>query len=241
MEACCSAHHWARKLQGFGHAVRLISPQFVKPCVKSNKNDAADAEAICEAVARPNMRFVPLKTVEQQAVLPVHRVRQGYVKALDRQVEELEAQIKAWHQGSELSRKLEKIPGIGPLAASALAASIGNARSFKNDRQVAAWLGRVPKQDHRLLRRSRNDGKQVRPWLAEPKTAAAPRVHVSDREPTSQSHLGQRNEAAYKVRVYGCNLFLPAIINRKLGKPRGVHVRPFRREKRDGYVVCQLT
>ena len=69
MEACGSAHHWARKLQGFGHEVRLMSPQFVKPYVKSNKNDAADAEAICEAVARPNMRFVPIKTVEQQAVL----------------------------------------------------------------------------------------------------------------------------------------------------------------------------
>jgi len=204
MEACGSAHHWARKLQGFGHHVRLISPQFVKPYVKSNKNDAADAEAICEAVARPNMRFVPIKTVEQQAVLSVHRVRQGFVKArtaqanqirgllaefglvlpqgitnvfrrvpqlideaadlptsmrqlierllenmkvLDRQVKELEAQIKAWHLGSELSRKLEKIPGIGPLAASALVASIADARSFKNGRQVAAWLGLVPKQD----------------------------------------------------------------------------------------------
>ena len=204
MEACGSAHHWARKLQGFGHEVRLISPQFVKPYVKSNKNDAADAEAICEAVARPNMRFVPIKTVEQQAVLSVHRVRQGFVKArtaqanqirglltefglvlpqgitnvfrrvpqlidgaadlpasmrqlidrllenmkvLDRRVKEFEAQIKAWHQSSELSRKLEKIPGIGPLAASALVASIADARSFKNGRQVAAWLGLVPKQD----------------------------------------------------------------------------------------------
>jgi transposase len=204
MEACGSAHHWARKLQGFGHEVRLISPQFVKPYVKSNKNDAADAEAICEAVARPNMRFVPIKTVEQQAVLSVHRVRQGFVKArtaqanqirgllaefglvlpqgitnvlrrvppmidgaadlpasmrqlierllenmkvLDLQVKELEAQIKAWHHGSELSRKLEKIPGIGPLAASAMVASIADARSFKNGRQLAAWLGLVPKQD----------------------------------------------------------------------------------------------
>ena len=203
MEACGSAHHWARKLRGFGHEVRLISPQFVKPYVKSNKNDAADAEAICEAVARPNMRFVPIKTVEQQAVLSVHRVRQGFVKArtaqanqirgllaefglvlpqgitnvlrrvppmidgaadlpasmrqlierllenmkaLDRQVKELEVQIKAWHQGSELSRKLEKIPGIGPLAASAVVASIADARSFKNGRQVAAWLGLVPRQ-----------------------------------------------------------------------------------------------
>jgi transposase len=204
MEACGSAHHWARKLQGLGHYVRLISPQFVKPYVKSNKNDAADAEAICEAVTRPNMRFVPIKTMEQQAVLSVHRVRQGFVKArtaqanqirglltefglvlpkgitnvmcrvpqlidaatdlpasmrqliarllenmkvLDRQVKELEAQIKAWHLGSELSRKLEKIPGIGALAASALVASIADARSFKNGRQLAAWLGLVPKQD----------------------------------------------------------------------------------------------
>ena len=81
MEACGSAHHWARKLQGLGHCVRLISPQFVKPYVKTNKNDAADAEAICEAVSRPNMRFVPLKNIEQQAVLSVHRVRQGFVGA----------------------------------------------------------------------------------------------------------------------------------------------------------------
>jgi transposase len=75
LEACGSAHHWARKLAGFGHDVRLMAPQFVKPYVKTNKNDLADAEAICEAVARPNMRFVPVKNVEQQAVLSIHRVR----------------------------------------------------------------------------------------------------------------------------------------------------------------------
>jgi transposase len=204
MEACGGAHHWARRLQEFGHTVRLISPQYVKPYVKTNKNDAVDAEAICEAVGRPNMRFVPIKTVEQQTVLSVHRVRQAFVKArtaqanqirgllaefglvaprgianvagriptlieaatelpasmrqlverllehmkaLDRQVKEMEAQIKAWHEGSELSRKLAAVPGIGPLAASALVASIADARSFKNGRQVAAWLGLVPKQD----------------------------------------------------------------------------------------------
>jgi len=204
MEACGGAHHWARRLQEFGHTVRLIPPQFVKPYVKSNKNDAADAEAICEAVCRPNMRFVAIKTVEQQSVLSVHRVRQGFVKArtaqanqirgllaefglivpqgigniarqipsilepssplpmpmqqlvsgllenmkaLDRQIKELELQIKTWHQSSELSRKLEAIPGIGPLTASALVASIADARAFKNGRQVAAWLGLVPRQD----------------------------------------------------------------------------------------------
>jgi transposase len=204
MEACGSAHYWARKLEGFGHTVKLIAPQFVKPYVKTNKNDAADAEAICEAVARPNMRFVPIKNVEQQAVLSLHRVRQGFVKArtaqanqirgllgefgiiipqgitniakrvpeliedasndlpgsfrllvqrlmdhlneLDKQVDELEAQIKAWHRESAASCKLEKIPGIGPITASALVASIGNAKNFDDGRQLAAWLGLVPKQ-----------------------------------------------------------------------------------------------
>lgn len=81
MEACGSAHHWARKLQSFRHTVRLMAPQFVKPYVNTNKNDAADAEAVCEAVARPNMRFVPIKYVEQQAVSALHRARQGFVKA----------------------------------------------------------------------------------------------------------------------------------------------------------------
>ncbi len=89
MEACGSAHHWARKFQDFGHTVRLMSPQFVKPYVKSNKNDAADAEAICEAVTRPNMRFVPIKSVEQQAVLSMHRVRQGFVTARTAQANQI--------------------------------------------------------------------------------------------------------------------------------------------------------
>jgi transposase len=204
MEACASAHHWSRTLQGFGHTVRLMAPQFVKPYVKTNKNDEADAEAICEAVSRPNMRFVPIKSIEQQAVLSLHRVRQGFVKArtaqanqirgllgefgliipkgiwhiaqrvpglledasnelpvalrqlierltahlkeLDRQVRELEREILAWHRSCDLSRKLEQIPGIGPLAATALVASIADAKSFDNGRQVSAWLGLVPRQ-----------------------------------------------------------------------------------------------
>ena len=74
IEACSSAHHWARKLQTFGHTVRLMAPQFVKPYVKANKTDAADAEAICEAVTRPGMRFVPIKSVESQTLLALHRV-----------------------------------------------------------------------------------------------------------------------------------------------------------------------
>jgi len=89
MEACSSAHHWARKLQALGHTVRLMAPQFVKPYAKSNKNDAVDAEAICEAVARPSMHFVPIKNIEQQSVLPLHRVRQGFVKARTAQANQI--------------------------------------------------------------------------------------------------------------------------------------------------------
>jgi transposase len=91
MEACASAHHCARKLQAMGHTVRLIAPQFVKPYVKTNKNDAADAEAICQAVARPNMRFVPVKNIEQQSVLSLHRVRQGFVRARTAQANQIRA------------------------------------------------------------------------------------------------------------------------------------------------------
>lgn len=204
MEACGGAHYWARELEKLGHTVRLMAPQFVKPYVKSNKNDAADAEAICEAVGRPSMRFVPVKTEEQQAVLALHRVRQGFVKArtaqanqirgllgefgivipqglvhigkrlpeiledgreklpgtfrdlltrlgdhlkeLDRQVLELEVQIQRWHRDNAASRRLAAIPGIGPITASALVASVGNARDFGDWRQLAAWLGLVPRQ-----------------------------------------------------------------------------------------------
>jgi transposase len=204
MEACGSAHHWARQLQALGHTVRLMAPQFVKPYVKSNKNDAADAQAICEAVGRPHMRFVAIKTVEQQAVLSLHRVRQGFVRErtacanrirgllaefglvvpqgiaklpervpalleqasqqlpaafvllierllvqlreLHRQASELEAQIKSWHRQHPDSRRLEQVPGIGALTASAFIAGVGDARQFHNARQVGAWPGIVPRQ-----------------------------------------------------------------------------------------------
>jgi len=204
MEACGSAHYWARKLGALGHTVKLMAPQFVKPYVKTNKNDMADAEAICEAVARPNMRFVPLKNAEQQAVMSQHRARQGFIKArtaqgnqirgllseygiiipqgiasisrripgiledaenglpgamrslierlgehlkeLDKQVTALDKEIKQWHASNECSQRLAEIPGIGPLTASALVSSIGDARNFTGGRQLAAWLGLVPKQ-----------------------------------------------------------------------------------------------
>ena len=205
MEACGSAHHWARKLEGYGHTVKLMAPQFVKAYVKTNKNDMADAEAICEAVSRPNMRFVAMKSVEQQAILSVHRARQGFVRArtaqanqirgllsefgivipqgigaiakrvpeiledgenglpgtmrnlierltenlkeMDRQAKELEAQIQIWHREHAASRKLAEIPGLGPITESAIVATVGDAREFKNGRQLAAWMGLVPKQN----------------------------------------------------------------------------------------------
>lgn len=204
MEACGSAHFWARKLSALGHTVKLMAPQFVKPYVKTNKNDASDAEAICEAVSRPNMRFVSPKSVEQQALLALHRARAGFVEArtaqsnqirgllaefgfvvpkgrwrieaaiqpivedaenglpgmgrelfvrllehlrhLDVQAKQIEQQIKGWHQNDADSRRLEKIPGIGAITASALVASIADIRAFKNARQLAAWLGLVPRQ-----------------------------------------------------------------------------------------------
>ena len=98
MEACGSAHYWARKLQAQGHTVKLMAPQFVKPYVKTNKNDAADAEAICEAVTRPTMRFVPIKTVEQQAILALHTVRQGFVKARTAQANQIRGLLAEYGQ-----------------------------------------------------------------------------------------------------------------------------------------------
>jgi len=89
MEACSGAHHWGRQLQKVGHRVKLMAPQFVKPYVKTNKNDLADAEAICEAVNRPTMRFVPMKNGEQQAVLALHRARQGFVRARTAQANQI--------------------------------------------------------------------------------------------------------------------------------------------------------
>ena len=112
MEACGSAHHWARKLESFGHTVKLMAPQFVKPYVKTNKNDAADAEAICEAVARPNMRFVPVKNIEQQSVLALHRVRQGFVKARTAQANQIRGLLSEF--GIVIPRALLTLPSACP-------------------------------------------------------------------------------------------------------------------------------
>jgi transposase len=141
MEACGSAHYRARKLQAMGHTVKLMAPQFIKPYVKTNKHDAADAEAICEAVRRPNMRFVPIKNVEQQAVLALHRVRQGWIKARTAQVNQIRGLLSEFGlivpQG--IGHITSRVPAI-------LDASVGDAKNFANGRQLAAWLGLVPKQ-----------------------------------------------------------------------------------------------
>ena len=204
VEACATAHHWARTITKLGHQVRLMPPAYVKPYVKTQKNDAADAEAICEAVTRSNMRFAETKTVEQQSVLVLHRTRAMLIRhrtrigntirahltefgitestgrmglsrlvaiiasgeddripevtrralmclvdqycLLQGQILELNRQVLAWHKSNAASRRLATIPGIGPLAASALVASVGNAATFKNGRSFAAFIGLVPKQ-----------------------------------------------------------------------------------------------
>jgi len=204
VEACGGAHYWGRELKRLGHTVKLMAAQFISPYRKSGKNDANDAEAICEAVSRPNMRFVGIKSEEQQAVLMMHRVRTLVVANrtalanqvrgllgefgivvpvgirrlraqlpqiledaenglpalarriladllqqlhhLDEQVEHYERELGALAQLSEPAQRLMQINGIGPITATALVASVGDARVFKNGRQFAAWLGLTPRQ-----------------------------------------------------------------------------------------------
>ena len=204
MEACGSAHYWARRFREHGHDVRLIAPQFIKAYVKSPKNDARDAEAICEAVTRPTMRFVPIKRVEQQDLQALHRVRERLIKArtalvneirgllseygmivpqgitkfrrlivptleagqaqltpcsrelfrqlyeellaLDQRLASYDEQLTAIGQAHPECQRLQTIPGIGPVTATALIAAIGDATQFKNGRQLTAWLGLVPRE-----------------------------------------------------------------------------------------------
>ena len=204
MEARGSAHYWARELQALGHDVSLIPPHYVKSFVKTNKNDACDAEAICEALLRPTMRFALIKSAGQQSVLMLHRAREllvrqktmlinalrghcgefGHVapqgasrvsdliaviedpednrlpglarealdslvtqlKAVQAQITGLEKRLMAWHRASEASWRLETIPGVGAITATAFVATIGNASQFHSGRQLAAWLGLVPRQ-----------------------------------------------------------------------------------------------
>jgi len=204
MEACSSAHYWARLFTSYGHDVKLMSPQYVKPYVKTNKNDMADAEAIAEAVTRSNMRFVPIKNTAQQDILCLHKVRERIVKnrtslsnqirgllleygitvnigksalkaklailiddesllltpmmkelisdlyaeyvALDEKVKLYDTKIENLVQSNEQCKRLMAIPGVGPISATAMYASLGNVSVFKKGRHVSAWLGIVPKQ-----------------------------------------------------------------------------------------------
>jgi transposase len=205
MEACATAHHWARELIKLGHTVRLMPASYVKAYVKRSKNDAADAAAICEAVTRPSMRFVPVKTAESQAALMLHRSRDLLVRqrtqlinalrahlaevglvaatgvdglksllaiireageteqlpspmrqalqplvdqlaALQAQIGQLERSIHAQHRASDVSRRLETIPGIGVIGATAIAATVTEPGAFKSGRELAAWIGLVPRQ-----------------------------------------------------------------------------------------------
>ena len=202
IEACATAHHWARELRALGHEVRLMPPAYVKPYVKRQKNDMADAAAICEAVTRPTMRFVELKSPEQQGVMVLHRTRQtlirqrtqlsnvirghmaefGLVAPIGReglqslidkladdvrvpaaarscllmlaeqlrlvnvQVLDADRAIMAAVRSNETARRLMGIPGVGPLLASALVAAVPDPHAFRSGRNLAAWIGLVPRQ-----------------------------------------------------------------------------------------------
>ena len=203
IEACATAHHWARELTKLGHQVRLMPPSYVKPYVKRQKNDVTDAEAICEAVTRPTMRFVEVKSAEQQSVMVLHRVRlilmrqrvqlsnairghmaefglvapigreglQSLIRMIvsgdervpqqaraclqllgtqlelsNKQILETDRQIRANARATEIGRRLMDVPGIGPLLASALVATIADPKAFRSGRNLAAWIGLVPRQ-----------------------------------------------------------------------------------------------
>ncbi|WP_137681744.1 IS110 family transposase [Aurantiacibacter suaedae] len=205
IEACNNSHYWARELTALGHNVKLMPAQYVKPYVKRGKNDAADAEAICEAVTRPTMRFVAVKSPEQQSLMMLHRVRlmlnrqrtqisnairahisefgvvapvgrlgverllevvgdagddrvpedgrlclqmlAAQLEVVKQQILENDRRVLASARRTELGRRLMEIPGVGPLLASAFVASVADPTVFKTGRDLAAWIGLVPKQN----------------------------------------------------------------------------------------------
>src|ERR1035437_10114201 len=281
IEACPSAHYWGRELQALGHTVKLMPPSYVKAYLKRSKNDANDSEAICEAVTRPSMRFVPIETAEQQAALMLHRTRQllvrqrtmlsnsirgllaefgivsakgrngtgellgiiadladnripavarGMLDVLARQysaigveIKSIEKSILAWHRSCHASRRLEEILGIGPIVATALVAEIVDWKTFRSGRDLAAWIGLVPKQhttggkdrlgsitkqDNRnlrwllvsgamaVIRYAQKHGTQKRPWLGK----------LMERRPTKVAAVALANKIArmaWAIMVHG--------------------------------------
>ena len=281
IEACPSAHHWSRELQALGHTVRLMPPSYVKAYLRRSKNDANDAAAICEAVTRPSMRFVPTKSEQQQSGLMLHRSRQLLVRqrtmlsnairghmaelgiisakgrtgtatllkvianaeddrippaarfclgvlarqyvAITAEVAAIDKRIHAWHRSCEESRRLEEIPGVGPIVATALVAEIGDWREFRSGRSLAAWIGLVPKQHTTggkdklgsitkqgnrylrwllvtgamaVIRYAQKHGPQKRPWLA----------RLMQRRPTKVAAVALANKIArmaWAIMVHG--------------------------------------
>jgi transposase len=253
MEACATAHFWARELTALGHDVRLMPAQYVKAYVKRGKNDAADAAAICEAVSRPSMRFVPVKSEAQQAALMLHRARDlllrqrtqlinavrghlaefGIIEAqgawnlprvlahletegelpevarqilrllaaqldeAEQRIKDLDAQIAAWHKASPASQRLATIPGIGPLVATAITATIADPSTFRSGREFAAWLGLVPRQrstggKQRLGRISREGDGYIRRLLIIGAQAVLLRSKAAHADPWVQGLLARR-------------------------------------------------
>ena len=253
MEACATAHHWARTLTAIGHDVRLIAPKFVKPYVKSQKNDMADAEAIAEAGSRATMRFVEVKTPEQQGLGMIFRLRdllvgqrtqvinalRGHlaefglvagkgrenvdklrtvlepgagsddlpavvrhmtqlcfdqIDGLSQRITELDAQIAAASRRSPFSARLQKMPGIGPVTAMALAAFAPPMDSFRQGRDFSAWLGLVPRQHstggkQRLGRTSKSGQRDIRRLLIIGAMAVISGARI--RPPAESSWLGR--------------------------------------------------
>ena len=269
MEACASAHYWAREIEKLGHQVRLIAPKFVRPYVKANKNDASDAEAICEAAGRPSMRFVAVKSSAQQDVQAVHRVRQQLVKArtslanqvrgllaehgivigrgfaqlrralpviledqdnglsavmrellgeigerlrfIDDRLRKYDSIIQRLFRQDERCQRVAEVEGVGPLTATALVAAVGNATEFKSGRELAAYLGLVPR--HRasggrtvLLGISKRGDRYLRTLLIHGARSALHRI---------ERHRGARAIWAARLKVRrGANVAAVALANK---------------------------
>lgn len=269
MEACASAHYWAREIEKLGHQVRLIAPRFVRPFVKANKNDAADAEAICEAASRPSMRFVAVKSTAQQDVQAVHRVRQQLVKTrtglvnqargllaeygivlvrglaplrralpvlledrdnrlsgvmrellgeigerlrfIDERLRKYDLTIQRLFRDDERCQRVAAVEGVGPLTATALVAAVGNATDFKSGRELAAYLGLVPR--HRasggrtvLLGISKRGNRYLRTLLIHGARSALYRI---------ERHRGARANWAARLKLRrGANVAAVALANK---------------------------